>query len=80
MQTNYATNLINDFSNDDRTDVASIMTDLLPTLNATKLVEKDDATNNRAKGGRPKDAPSKKTRCLNVAPTVTTFSNRICEA
>ena len=69
MQTNDVTNLIEDLPNDDRAEVASVITDALPMLNTTKLVEIDDATNDRAKGGRLKDKSSKKIRCLRVAAT-----------
>ena len=72
MQTNHATNLINNLPNDYRAEVASMITDALPVLNATKLVETDDATNNLSRGGRSKDESSKKSRCLNLASTAFT--------
>ena len=69
MQTNDATNLIDNLPNDDHAEVANVMTGILPAFKTTKIVETGDVTNNRAKGGRPKDASSKKNRHLSISTT-----------
>ena len=50
---------MNNLLDDDREEVACFMTTLLPVLNTTELEEVED-TNNRTKGGIPKNTISKK--------------------
>ena len=53
---------------DDREEISSIMTTMLPVLNTNKLEDVED-NNNRPKRGRPKNATSKKIRCLDLDAT-----------
>ena len=57
---------MNNLLDDDREEVAGVVTTILPVLNSTELEEAED-TNDRTKGGRPKNTTSKKSRHLNLA-------------
>lgn len=83
--------MLENLVDDDREEVANIMTNILPVLNASEPreaegningldstadeVEEDATKNNRPNGRRPKATTSKKGRFLNLATTV--FINEV---